>query len=246
MTGWLAATPLAAAALYLLCAVVLGMSPVNRDYVPASGENTVAVYLRTNGVHAEFVLPVQGVHDWTREFPPWSMLDVARTPSVLTHRWLAFGWGDRDFMVSTPTFSDLRSGTSWRALTGQGEGALYVQVVEQPAAYEGRWLQLSEPQYRQLVQYITDEIVRGADGRPRRLAAQGWFGNDAFFAAQSVYTFWFTCNEWIRRGLAQAGVRTARWAPFERALFWQLDRIESSVPSPPDPAAVRQDPRAPR
>jgi hypothetical protein len=34
-----------------------------------------------------------------------------------------------------------------------------------------------------------------------------------------------TSNEWVRRGLAKAGVRTARWAPFERALMWQAERV---------------------
>jgi hypothetical protein len=34
-----------------------------------------------------------------------------------------------------------------------------------------------------------------------------------------------TSNEWVRRGLAQAGVRTARWAPFDRALFWHAERL---------------------
>jgi hypothetical protein len=41
-----------------------------------------------------------------------------------------------------------------------------------------------------------------------------------------VYTFWFTCNEWVRRGLAEAGVRTAAWAPFDAAIFWQMRAIE--------------------
>ena len=36
------------------------------------------------------------------------------------------------------------------------------------------------------------------------------------------YTFWMTSNEWVRRGLTAAGVRTPVWAPFDSALFFQL------------------------
>ncbi len=31
-----------------------------------------------------------------------------------------------------------------------------------------------------------------------------------------------TSNEWVRRGLTVAGVRTPVWAPFDSALFFQL------------------------
>jgi hypothetical protein len=36
------------------------------------------------------------------------------------------------------------------------------------------------------------------------------------------YTFWHTCNEWTRRALATAGVRTATWAPFDIAVMFHL------------------------
>ncbi|MCX8116114.1 MAG: DUF2459 domain-containing protein, partial [Burkholderiaceae bacterium] len=71
-----------------------------------------------------------------------------------------------------------------------------------------------------------DVYKRQADGRPLRIDAPGYFDTDAFYEAVPVYTLWFTCNEWVRRGLADAGVRTAAWAPFDTAIFWQLRAIE--------------------
>ena len=53
----LAAVPFA----YLLLALVLGLLPVNRDFVAAREDETgVVIFIRTNGVHAEVMLPARG------------------------------------------------------------------------------------------------------------------------------------------------------------------------------------------
>ncbi len=40
------------------------------------------------------------------------------------------------------------------------------------------------------------------------------------------YKFWFTCNDWVRKALSEAGVRAPLWAPFDTALFYQLQKIK--------------------
>ena len=91
-----------------------------------------------------------------------------------------------------------------------------------PASLAGREVRLSPEQYARLVAYVRDSFARTADGRPIRLGAPGYFDTDAFYAAKPRYTFWMTSNEWVRRGLTVAGVRTPVWAPFDSALFFQL------------------------
>jgi hypothetical protein len=63
---------------------------------------------------------------------------------------------------------------------------------------------------------------RGADGAPRRIDTPGYFDTDAFYEGTGRYTLVLTSNEWVRRALAGAGIRTATWAPFDTALFWHL------------------------
>ncbi len=99
---------------------------------------------------------------------------------------------------------------------------MHVEYIAQPAEYAGRELRLTPAQYARLVEYVHDGFTRNADGRPRRLAAPGYFDTDAFYAAEPHYSFWLTSNEWVRRGLAAAGVRTPVWAPFDSAIFFQL------------------------
>ena len=72
------------------------------------------------------------------------------------------------------------------------------------------------------MEYVRASFVRDAEGRPVRLGAPGYFDTDAFYAARPRYSFWLTSNEWVRRGLTSAGVRTPVWAPFDSALFFQL------------------------
>ena len=114
---WIAGLIPVLAILYLLFATALGFVSVNRDFrstpVAAGG---IAIYLRTNRVHSDIVLPTRaGDHDWSAAFPP-SQMRALWAPAP----WIAFGWGDRAFMLETPTWRDIRLGTSLRAISGLG------------------------------------------------------------------------------------------------------------------------------
>jgi uncharacterized protein (TIGR02117 family) len=202
--------------LYLLAALLLGLVPRNPGFVETA--DGVEIYVRTNGVHADLVVPTQwnGI-DWGAEFPAHDMSGL-----VAPARWIAFGWGDRGFMLTTPTWADLRPGTAFFALSGLGQGAMHVEYLDSPDAYDARRVRLSAEQYRRLTAFIRDSFVRDAGGALRRIDAAGYFGTDAFYEAVPTYTFWFTCNEWTRRALAAAGVRTAWWAPFDVAVMHHL------------------------
>lgn len=201
---------------YLLAAAALALVPVNADFRP--DPDGIPIYVRTNGVHAELVLPTQAAGiDWTDDHPA---TDMRALPAPLP--WLAFGWGDAGFFATTPTWADLRLGTALTALSGRGEGAMHVEYLAVPSAYAGRELRLDRPRYLRLVEYVHASFARDAAGRPRRLDAPGYFDRDAFYAARPRYSLRYTSNEWVREGLAQAGVRTPVWAPFDAALFFQL------------------------
>ncbi len=226
MTRWLlraAAATLAALATYLLLAVALGLLPVNRDFRPTPPEEGgVTVYLRTNGVHAELVLPAAAPYDWRLELPPGDVVDAARLAAPPPLAWIAFGWGDREFFIRTRTWRDLRPRTAVSALLGLGPAAMHVEYLARPQDYRAQRIDLSAGQYLRLVEGLRGGFARDGVGRPRRIDEPGYFDTDAFYEATGRYTLRLTCNEWIRRLLAGAGVRTAAWSPFEAALFWHL------------------------
>jgi len=168
------------------------------------------------------VLPAAAPYDWRAELPPADVVDTARLAASPVMDWIAFGWGDRDFFIRTRTWRDLRPRTAASAVLGLGPAAMYVDYLARPQDYRVRRIDLAEAQYRRLVAALRAGFARDAAGRPLRIDDPGYFDTDAFYEGTGRYTAWLTCNEWIRRVLADAGVRTAAWAPFDAALFWQL------------------------
>lgn len=209
--------------LYLIAALVLGLVPVNRGFEPPGrDDDSVAIFVRSNGVHAELVLPARDPYDWTREFPLLSIVDYKRMPSMLGLNWIAFGWGDRAFYLETPRWRDLRPGTAFKALSGRGPAAMHVEYLKRPQDYRAVRIEIDEAQYRRLVAYVRAGFAQDAQGRAIRIDHPGYFATDAFFEGNGHYTLWRTSNEWVRRGLADAGLPTAFWSPFDVALFWHL------------------------
>src|SRR4030095_9789549 len=171
-----------------------------------------------NSVHAELILPTQNPpFGWSVEFPARHMRSLAAPTE-----WIAFGWGDRRFMINTPTWAELNAATAVIALSGFGDGAMHVEYIETPNAYRSRRVRLSPAEYERLVAYVRASFVRDPNGSVRRIDAPGYFATDAFYEAVPSYSFWYTCNEWTRRALAAAGAKAAVWAPFDVAVLYYL------------------------
>jgi uncharacterized protein (TIGR02117 family) len=218
--GLALAALLLAMAAYAMAALALGALRRNAGFVETP--DGVPVYVRTNGVHADIVLPTRtSVIDWSAEFPARHMPALAEPTE-----WIAFGWGDRGFMLTTPTWADLRPVTALIAISGLGQGVMHIEYIDSPRAYNARMVRISYAQYERLVAAIRASFARGPDGGVLRVDAPGYFGTDAFYEAEPTYTFWYTCNEWTRRTLAAAGVRTATWAPFDTAILAHLPQQE--------------------
>src|SRR4030095_12089730 len=109
--GWLVATLIVISATYVITAVELGAISVNDACVETP--EGVPIYLRTNGVHAELILPTRaGNTDWSLAHPPAHMRSLSEPLE-----WVAFGWGDRGFFAHTPTWADLKLGTALIAMS---------------------------------------------------------------------------------------------------------------------------------
>lgn len=229
MLALVLAAILLAPSTYLVAATLLGVLAVHRDWRPTPEDaGGVPVWLRTNGVHADLVLPAREPHDFTREFPRAALIDTRREPSLLPYNWIAFGWGDRAFYMNTPTWRELEVGIALRALTARTPSAMHVEYVRRPEAFDVRLLWLSEDEYARLTAYVLGGFQRAHPaGAPIRIDHPGYGATDAFFEGEGNYSAVLTSNEWVRRGLQYAGVRTARWAPFDRALLWQAQQANA-------------------
>jgi uncharacterized protein (TIGR02117 family) len=197
--GAVAATVL----LYWLVAGAAMLVPVNRNFTQAA--EGVDIFVMSNGVHVDLVLPVEQADvDW-------------RSRGILTDpdtAYLAFGWGERDFYLTTPRWSDFRLSTAVGALLWQTDVLVHVtRLAGPPQRPDAVRLRVSEPQYRRLAAYVAASLA------PSTVLLTGYGKRDDFYEGAGVYTPFFTCNEWANRGLRDAGLPAALWSPLPHGVI---------------------------
>ncbi|MEZ5670442.1 MAG: TIGR02117 family protein [Alphaproteobacteria bacterium] len=202
---------------YFGSAFALSRWTVNDDFAPVP--DGIPIGLSNNGIHANLHLPVNANGtDWTQLFPPKDFPAVPWQPATV-----AFGWGSREFYLNVPTWDDLTLGVALTALSGTGGTALHVSYwAPWPEGEDYVEVRISPEAYDVLVDHVMAAIRPGPDGRPQRIAGYSYLGNDGFYESHGAYSMFVTCNEWVRRGLAAAGIRTGVWSPFPDPLLAHL------------------------
>lgn len=193
--------------LYLAAAFVGSHIPANSGW--AETPDGIIIYVETNGHHTGIVVPVAaGGIDLSLTLRPTDLGD-----SRLAGNWLAIGWGDRDFYLNTPTWTDLRPGTMVSALLGSGQTLIHVDHLDQPYPDpDQRAVRISRAEYRRLIIAIMASLRRGEDGYP--VAIPGYGDRDLFYEATGDYSLFHTCNGWTAEMLKAAGIKAPLWTPF--------------------------------
>ncbi len=209
------------------CALICGLLVAALGFFPVpgsggrAGPDGIAIAVCGTETHSDFVLPAnaagtEGLVDWTALFPPAPGDD--RPPNFVT-----IGWGQREFFLTTPTWSDLTLGATLRAALG-GPSALRV-YYERALPPEGRWCRrvtLSPSQYAALAAYIRRETRLDARGAsipvPARLP--GYSGT--FYEGSGLFHAFKTCNTWTAGGLKAAGLPAPLWTPLAYFVFYHL------------------------
>lgn len=208
--------------LYLVAALIGSFIPVNRTWSEA--DEGITVYLRSNGVHVDLILPAsaQGL-DW-RPLLPES--DFAAPPP--NPQWFAFGAGERRVYLETPRWRDIKPRAVWAGLTG-GERVMHVERVA-AIGPDVRAIRLRPEEYRRLWASVRSEFgfsERG--GRPRRVDHPGYWTNDAFYEGYGKASAVNTCNQWVADRLRTAGIETSLWTPFTWGLMWRYREAGQST-----------------
>ena len=212
--GGLIALPL----LYFAAALFLGLIPANVAWRQA--ESGIAIFVRTNGVHTWILMPKTNAYmDW-RPFIPGPHV---RDPRWDAANYAAFGYGEREVYLNTPTWGDLSVTTAARAAFGGGEALVHVEHVQEPRVdADTRRIVLRPEEYRRLAGFVRARF-RLDGGRTMPILDRGYRDNDVFYLANGGYSAILTCNEWTGRALRAAGVRTGLWTPLEQSIMWRLD-----------------------
>src|ERR1700751_2268871 len=110
--------------LYLLSTYILSKISINNK---TSSSNDMEMYILTNGVHTDLVVPIKSDEiDWSE------IIKFENTLSKDTlMKYLAFGWGDKGFYLETPNWSDLKVRIAFRAMFYLGKTAMHTTFYKE-------------------------------------------------------------------------------------------------------------------
>lgn len=216
--GYAAGTVVGATALYVGAALVLERIPVAKADAGAPAD--VAIFIRTNGVHSDLVLPVRtDQFDWTRQLP------YAHTQSNdPSFDYVGIGWGDKGFYMDTPTWAELKPSTAIKAgfwLSTTAMHATFYRAADLGPSPACVPLHLSRAEYARLIAYVQASFQHDAAGRVRWIPGHSYGRDDAFYEAHGTYSILNTCNTWTNNALKVAGQKASLWTPFESGIFYQ-------------------------
>lgn len=201
-------------ALYLLIGFCLSKITVHNQ---PDAPDEMAIYILTNGVHTDIVMPVK------TEFINWSEhLPFEHTKSAnSSYNYIAMGWGDKGFYLQTPTWADLKFSVAFKAATGLSSTAIhttyYRRMVE---AEDCKKIMLSTAQYQKLIDHITASFQKDSEDNFINISTNANYGNaDAFYEANGSYSMLTTCNTWANNALKVTGEKACLWTAFDTAIF---------------------------
>ena len=195
--------------IYFLMALFLSYLPDIPENENCEPDQTI--YITSNGVHLDIVLPVENMEE---QF--LSKLEIPESA-----RFVSFGWGDKNFYVKTPEWSDLTFPVAFKALFLKSESAMHVTRYQ--STYE-HWkkVNLCPHQLDSLNNFIANSFEKTETGRLRKMEFPGYTNNDSFYEAKGSFTLFKTCNVWTNNALKKIEVKTSVWSPFDFGVLYHL------------------------
>lgn len=210
---WIIAGSVLLVSAYVVLAVVLSLIPVNSDNDRVDGPG---IYLLSNGVHCDIILPIRNdIKDWTTDFP-------VRSEMPYLPKYIGFGFGDRDFYINTPEWSDLTMKTAFTSLFLKTASAMHVDFYGMlKTGPRCRYITISPKQYRMIIAFIENSFQRDKEGSFILIPDVQYGLYDRFYEARPTFHLFNTCNTWTNQCLTESGLKACLWTPFERGILYQ-------------------------
>jgi len=177
----------------------------------------IPIYIYTNGVHTDIVMPVKNdIHDWSSKIP------FSNTKSGKTdYQIVGIERGDKGFYLDTPTWADLKFSTAFKAAFWMSESAMHCSFYRSMTeADDCKKIMVSRSQYRKLIDFVDAKFDNDDLGNYILIPTNAVYGdNDTFYDAKGRYSFLNTCNTWANDALKAAGQKAAFWTPSDYGIF---------------------------
>ncbi len=202
----------------LLYALLAWLLPfIETSEKKTSDPKNIPIYIYTNGVHTDIVMPVKNnITDWSEK------ISFENVKSKKTdYKYVGIGWGDKGFYLDTPTWADLKASTAFKAAFWLSESAMHCSFYnEMKEADDCRKIMVTEQQYQDLVNFVDAKFDKDAKGNYMFVKTDAVYDdNDAFYDAKGTYSFLYTCNTWSNDALKAAGQKAAFWTASDVGIF---------------------------
>ncbi|MBT1155078.1 TIGR02117 family protein [Aminobacter anthyllidis] len=205
--------------LVAVAAVAFGTLVPRPLYSSAADEATPRhILVFTNPIHTDIAVPIdKGVLE---RFG--FLLDAGIEADLPEARYLVFGWGSKAFYIGTPTWSELRPGPVFAALT-LDDSVMHVDLAGAVALPQQtvRRFEIDEAGFAAMLDFIDRSFVRGNAG-VQRIPEVAYGAYDGFFEANGKFNAFAGCNTWTAAALREAGLTTGWWNPLPVTLNWSL------------------------
>jgi uncharacterized protein (TIGR02117 family) len=191
---------------YVIISLVLSSITVDRIVNNESSEKLI--YLNTNGVHLDIVIPIENVDS----------LVLSGIKHVRNEKYLSFGWGDENFYINTPTWGDLTFNNAFRAMFLESSTLMHITRYKQKRS---DWVEIkvTESELRKLNSYLLNTFEVNENGMKIILKNKGYSSIDDFYKAKGSYSCLKTCNSWVNIGFKESGLKSSLWTPFDFGLM---------------------------
>lgn len=191
---------------YILISLILTFIPINTK--EGNFEKNKSVYLSSNGIHLNIIIAKD-------QLDP-KLLDGLKY--FKNDNYFAFGWGDRNFYLNTPTWGDLTLNNASRALFVKSSALIHFTRY---STLEGDWVEIKvdQSQLNKINRYIYKTFYLDSLNNKVLLDNKGYSYNDDFYEALGNFTCFKTCNTWVNSGLKESDIKSCLWTPFDFGLL---------------------------
>jgi len=201
--------------IYLLFSIILSIIPENKKFKETINSEYVII-INSNGVHLDIILPAKNtLIDWN---------NILSAPEKA--EFIGFGWGDKQFYINTPEWSDLKFSIAFKALFFQTNAAIHVTFYNKIDKNNIK-IKVSKQQFKDVQSFILKSF-KTKDKKLIPIKEINYGINDSFYEANYSYSLFYTCNTWTNEALKKAGLPACVWTPFDKGILFQYRKYQNN------------------
>ncbi len=181
--------------LYFFIAYLFTFFPKNSSKEIAKENN---IYILYSNIHTDIIFNL-------------SDINISKFPEFKEKRtgFLAFGWGDKETYLNTPTINDIKLSTSLKALFINTPALMHVSYIHDISRYKNvKNIRLFATQKK----HLKASIIKSFNFKEKTY--KGYGREDFFYTAKANYNLINTCNTWTGDKLRESNVSMPYWTPF--------------------------------